>query len=419
MNARGTRCPHLRPHRRLAARLAAGRTALAPLVAVALMTAVAGTPTAALAAPGMRPTGQTAGGAGASAGTGAGTRVVAVSLAPGTGRSWVSAAFDGNRARLVGLSWAATAPRANPVTFLRALGPSGWSAWQRLQAADGGPDPGSREQEGEGVAGVSRMVTEPLWLSQPATQLQVRVDAASQGLTSGSGAASVPGLRVHLITPDLTPTPSPTLAAAAGTSAGAPQPSIITRAQWGANESLRRCFAGYGRRVKVAFIHHTATSNSYAATDSAAIVRAIYAYHVQVNGWCDLGYNFLVDRYGQIFEGRWGGTDRPVIGAQTIGFNINTMGASLIGTFPTTPPPAAAVSALERLLAWKLDLGHANPLGTATLTSGGGTGNRYPAGVKATFDTISGHRDATATICPGTAAYALLPTIRAQVAAIS
>jgi len=125
-----------------------------------------------------------------------------------------------------------------------------------------------------------------------------------------------------------------------------------------------------------------------------------------------------VQGYGQIFEGRWSGIDRPVIGAQTIGFNLNTMGASLIVTFTTTPPTAAAVDALERLLAWKLDFGHVDPLGTATLTSGG-SGNRYPAGTKAAFDTISGHRDATATICPGAAAYALLPTIRAQVAAIS
>lgn len=77
------------------------------------------------------------------------------------------------------------------------------------------------------------------------------------------------------------------------------------------------------------------------------------------------------------------------------------------------------MGALERLLAWKLDLDHVNPLGSATLTSGGGTGNRYPAGIKATFDTISGHRDATVTVCPGDTAYALLPTIRAQVAAIS
>ena len=145
-------------------------------------------------------------------------------------------------------------------------------------------------------------------------------------------------------------------------------------------------------------------------------MRGIYAYHVTGNGWCDIGYSFLVDRYGQVFEGRAGGVDRPVIGAHTGGFNTNTFAASLMGTFSTAQPPAAMLSALERVFAWKLGSYSRNPLATAVLVAGTFSGSKFPAGQSVTFNVISGHRDADFTDCPGDVTYGLLPQIRTAVA---
>jgi uncharacterized protein with LGFP repeats len=111
-----------------------------------------------------------------------------------------------------------------------------------------------------------------------------------------------------------------------------------------------------------------------------AMIRAIYAYHTQTLGWSDIGYNFLVDRFGRLYEGRWGGMDRPVIGAHTGGFNTNTVGVAALGDHETSPVPAAVMTGFGQLLGWKLGLHGADPYGRVALTSGGGDSNRYPAG---------------------------------------
>jgi uncharacterized protein with LGFP repeats len=148
------------------------------------------------------------------------------------------------------------------------------------------------------------------------------------------------------------------------------------------------------------------------------ILRSIYAYHVQSNHWCDVGYNFLVDRFGRIFEGRYGGISMPVIGAHTGGFNTDTFGTSLIGNFSTVPPPAATMNALADLFAWKLGSYYRNPSGKTVLLAGTSDhASRNKPGTLVTFNTISGHRDAAFTTCPGDRAYALLPSLRSMVAA--
>jgi methionine-rich copper-binding protein CopC len=193
-------------------------------------------------------------------------------------------------------------------------------------------------------------------------------------------------------------------------------PPLITRAGWGANESIRRAAPRYADSVKFALVHHTAGTNSYSRMQSAAIVRGIEIYHVKGNGWNDIGYNFLVDRYGQIFEGRYGGLDRPVIGAHALGFNRGSVGVAVIGSFSSVAPPAAARAALEKLLAWRLDVAHVDPLSTLTWQSGGNP--RFPAGVPVFLRAIAGHRDTGFTDCPGNVLYAQLPTIAHEVAAI-
>jgi hypothetical protein len=142
-------------------------------------------------------------------------------------------------------------------------------------------------------------------------------------------------------------------------------------------------------------------------------------YHRDVNGWNDLGYNFVVDKYGQIFEGRAGGIDQPVVGAQAQGYNSHSTGIANIGTFESVAQTTAALDAMARLIAWKLPL-HGVPVeGEAVLVSAGGEMNRYPSGTPVTLNRICGHRDGDATACPGTALYGQLPELRRRAAAIA
>ena len=192
-------------------------------------------------------------------------------------------------------------------------------------------------------------------------------------------------------------------------------PPIITRLAWGANESIRRAAPLYAPAVRYALVHHTAGTNNYSRAQSAAIVRGIEIYHVEGNGWNDIGYNFLVDKYGQIFEGRYGGVDKNVVGAHAQGFNTGSVGVAVIGTYTDAAPPAAAQKALANLLAWRLDLAHVDPLSTLMVASGGNP--RFPPGVPVFLHAISGHRDTGFTTCPGNALYARLGAIARTAAA--
>src|SRR3954447_20676143 len=191
-------------------------------------------------------------------------------------------------------------------------------------------------------------------------------------------------------------------------------PSLIARLAWGANESIRRAAPRYARAVQFAVVHHTAGTNSYSASQSAAIVRGIEVYHVKGNGWNDIGYNFLVDKYGQVFEGRYGGADKNVIGAHAEGFNTGSVGVALIGTYQSAAPTTAEKTALADLLAWRLDLAHVDPLSTVTYASGGNA--RFPAGTPVFLRAVSGHRDTGFTTCPGAVVYAQLAALARQAA---
>jgi flagellar hook assembly protein FlgD len=192
-------------------------------------------------------------------------------------------------------------------------------------------------------------------------------------------------------------------------------PAIVTRAAWKADEKIRRGKSIYAPAIRFALVHHTAGSNNYSPEQSAAIVRGIELYHVKANGWNDIGYNFLVDKYGQVFEGRYGGLERNVVGAHSQGFNTGSVGVALIGnngSVAITPPQRQA---LVKLLAWRLDVAHVDPVGTVGVTSGGNP--KYRAGKQVVLRVISGHRDTYPSECPGRAAYAQLGSIAAEVAA--
>jgi N-acetylmuramoyl-L-alanine amidase len=273
--------------------------------------------------------------------------------------------------QLVGVRW-----RGPGAVRLRARTTSGaWTRWVTLEK------------------------TEPVWVG-PARRVRLR--------RSGR----VRDVRVAFVTspPVAAPRPGSLVPALAV------RPSIVTRAGWHADESIRRAAPAYGDALRMVFVHHTDTATSAPCSDSARIVRGIYAYHVRVNGWNDIGYNFLVDKCGTVFEGRYGGMTKPVIGAQTKGFNTDSAGIAIIGTYSSARPPHAAVAALERLIAWRLDIAHVNPESRVEMVSSGNP--RYRAGRHVVFNAISGHRDGYPTSCPGSALYALLPRIRARAQAI-
>ncbi len=269
--------------------------------------------------------------------------------------------------------------------------------------------------------GVAQAFTDPIWTG---IGRYVQVSASRGG---GHGPATLSGVRLVAIDPTgdasvaarVTGTIRKLAATVAGigvtqpADAASSAPVIVTRAAWGADEKLRSGSPSYAG-VRMAFVHHTASGNDYAPADAPGIVRAIYAYHTKSLGWSDIGYNFLVDRFGAIYEGRYGGVTRGVIGAQAGGFNTHSTGISVLGTFTDEAPPAVTVNALERLLAWKLSLGGLDARGTAQLTCG--LNDKYKLGAAVTFPVIAGHREANYTECPGDAFYALLPQIRANVA---
>ncbi|MFE0433360.1 peptidoglycan recognition protein [Streptomyces nigra] len=193
-----------------------------------------------------------------------------------------------------------------------------------------------------------------------------------------------------------------------------PRPRIVTRRGWGANERWRESRFVYTSKVKAAFVHHTATGSKYTCAQAPSVIRGIYRYHVVSMGWRDIGYNFLVDKCGNIYEGRAGGVAKAVLGAHTRGFNTNSMGVAVLGSYGSTKPSKSALKAVARLTAWKLGLYGANPRGKTYLTSGGG--NLYRKGKNVRLNVISGHRDGFSTECPGLQLYRKLGSARSTAA---
>ena len=189
-------------------------------------------------------------------------------------------------------------------------------------------------------------------------------------------------------------------------------PRVVSRAGWGANENIRCKGADYDDGVKAIALHHTAGSNNYTRAQAAAQVRAAYQYHAQNLGWCDIGYNALVDKYGTIYEGRYGGLAKAVQGAHIGGFNKNTWGISMIGNYETAQPTDALLESVTDLAGWKGAISGVDPTSRVSLRSEGFSGSRYPAGASASVYGLFGHSDVHFTACPGKYTIAQWPTIR-------
>jgi len=287
------------------------------------------------------------------------------------------------RFSLVGLRWRSSAePRVS--VRVRREGQR-WSRWVRLDShADHRPDAGTGERSVRGTSA-------PLWAGA-ADWVQYRLSRR------------VAGLRLHFVR---------VRSRRVARAAQEPQPEVVPRADWGASQCPPRQAPAYGQ-VKAAHIHHTASLNNYSPEEAPGIVLAICRYHRNSNGWNDIGYNFLVDRYGVVYEGRAGGVDQAVVGAQAQGFNSQTTGIANIGDHTSVEQTPEALAAMARLIRWKLPLHGAASSGRVTLVSAGGSSSRYPVGARVSVERVLGHRDTNQTACPGNALYAQLADLRAM-----
>jgi hypothetical protein len=315
----------------------------------------------------------------------------------------------GRNADLVGVLW--SGPRAAHIELRFRDGDGGWSLWVSAgshgHAPDGTPPPGA-------------MIGDPAWtgggwvvqLRSDRTLGNVRLNCVDVSDGIGARRRALTAGRAML---------AGALALAAPTlPAGAGQPPIVARHAWAQGMARPRVAPGYGA-VQMAFVHHTDNPNGYSPGEVPAMLRAIYAFHRYVNGWNDIGYNFVIDLYGRIFEARAGGIDEPVIGAHAGGYNYVSTGVAVLGEFSSRPISPAARSALERLLAWKLSLHGAPTAGRVTVRvdPAGAVYSRYPAGAHVSLPRIAGHRDGDTTDCPGNALYAELPGMRPRIGALA
>ena len=307
----------------------------------------------------------------------------------------------------VGVTWARDDAVTDIVIKIRVKDAAGqWSDWIELGVDDIGVAPNPQAA----AAGVLRGGSEPHWAgSSFGAELELLTRSGSQPhdvqlilLDPGSAPADVDPQ-----SPDIQDLAN----------AAASMPPIYSRAQWGANEGIRNWDPEYASTIKAATIHHTAGSNTYSAADVPAILRSIYQYHAVSRGWGDIGYNVIVDKFGRVWEGRYGGLSSTVIGAHAGGFNSYTFGVSMLGNYDVAPTTGPMISSVAAVVAWKFGLYGVNPSGSTTLTSGGGGTAKYPAGRAVTLPTIFGHRDVGSTTCPGSYGYAKLGEIRSTVAA--
>jgi hypothetical protein len=302
----------------------------------------------------------------------------AAAAARGHAATWTSRVVRTRRpVHVLGLRWRSAPEHLHGQVRVRAS--SGrWRRWTEIPRAH------------------SARGSDPVWAGG-ATAVQLRLRGR------GPRAASAPRQRQGRRGPDRP--------ASARRQAGSGPPPIVPRTQWGGRpvRPARRPDDGPGPDGLRA---PHGQRNEYAPGDSAAMVLGICRFHRNGNGWDDIGYNFLVDKYGQVFEGRPAGIDQPVVGAQAQGFNAVSTGVANLGTYSDVPQTEQAIDAMSRLLAWKLPLHGAPVTGKVTVTSPAAARTATPRGAAVTFERISGHRDGNETECPGAQLYAQLPGLR-------
>lgn len=323
-------------------------------------------------------------------------------------RRWRSEQLDTTSYSMVAFIWDIRSERV-PELRVRARQGGRWGSWRRVPPVHGGVDAGSEPS-------VDHTGTELVWVG-PSDGVEFEVSRARpKGLSlvmlhpqplsadrqreaSGAKGAARAPVRFEQAAEALTP-----------------QPAILSRAQWGADESWRDSAPRYNDLMRQVHIHHTASGNDYAVDQVPGLIRGMYRYHTHYLGWSDIAYNFLVDRFGRIWEGRAGGIARPVRGAHTRGFNTTSSGIAVIGNFEQVVPNPGIINAVAAVAAWKVDGFGGRPRGSIAVRSDGS--DKFPANDVALLRVIDGHRDTNDTACPGQHLYDALPQIRRQAKAI-
>jgi hypothetical protein len=299
---------------------------------------------------------------------------------------------------LVGVQW--SGPRDARIELRTRRGDGTWGPWAVASVLGHGPDEAGR---GEPLIG------EGIWTG-PSVHLELR---SSRPLL---------GVRLHFVAAE----PAGRAAAASLTGAqpvlhaGPGQPPIIARNAWAQGKAPPAVLPSYGT-VKLAFVHHTDNPNGYSAAEVPAMLYAIYQFHRYTRGWDDIGYNFVIDLSGRIWEARLGGIDQAVVGAQAGGYNKESTGVAVLGTFDSVLPTSAALGALQRLLAWKLSLHGVPTTGRVTVVVNPADAFYTPfkPGAHVSLPRVAGHRDGDSTGCPGDALYGQLPAIRPRVQSLA
>lgn len=289
--------------------------------------------------------------------------------------------------RVAGVTWRGDRSGVEAFVRTRDAETGAWTEWSLLEAEEG-PDAGSAE------AASARGGTQPL-ITAPSDGIQVRVESDDTRPAELAVDVIDPGTSPADSSVDPAPASAPESTGTAGT---APRPTVNSRADWGADESIRKGDPSFGE-VRGAVVHHTAGVNAYTKAEVPAILRGIYEYHVNGRDWDDIGYNVLVDKWGRLWEGRFGGLDKPVIGAHAAGANDDAFGISAMGDYHVANAPGPMATSIERYVAWKLGVHGVDPTGQATI---GGSWHH----------TIIGHRSVGQTDCPGQFLTAKIPGIR-------
>lgn len=337
----------------------------------------------------------------------------------------------------IGVTWPESEPGADLDVQMRSRTDGTWTGWTTMPVSEASPDVGTVDA----VQAQTRAGTDAVWigdadavqlsvLDSAGTVADVRVSAVGseppdaadlpaspsapaspEPSAPGSSGPSESGSSDPSVQPAVwsaAASAEPALAMNASAAAMATAPSVITRAQWGA--AAPSCTMDTAPLVG-AVLHHTAGSNGYASTGEAMQqIRNDQRYHMQSRGWCDLGYNFVVDKWGNIYEGRSGSLSSPVIGVHAGGFNTGTVGISMLGTYSSTPSSAVTRS-VAQIVGWKLQPYGADPSGTMSYYTRSGDNSRYQ-NQWVTLPRVFGHRDVAFTACPGEGGQAILPTVR-------
>jgi len=302
-----------------------------------------------------------------------------------------------------GVSWDASGPEVTEVKMRLKAVDGGYGPWETMELHDA-------ETIHEG-----RLAANILLSVQDADAAQVKVSTAD-----GSDPSDV---RIHLVNPGTMATDGDrvgtTVSALNLTSSQVDKlkPTVLSRAQWGADES-KRTWRPAAITPKAVAIHHTASSNNYTREQAPAQLRSIYLYQAVSLGWGDIGYSFLVDKYGTAYEGQYGSLQQIHVGGHTSGYNGQVLAISALGNYETAAAPQAMVDKIEALAAWQMAKYKIDPAGSVSLTNVGGRSNVIaPVGATTVLPTIFGHYSTSYTACPGANLIKQLPQIRKDTAA--